>query len=269
MSYYPPPAPHRRRLWPVFVPFALVVALAVVWVAMWYYAAGAAETAFSGWRAREAKAGRIHNCDNQSIGGFPFRIEVRCGQPSVELRGAGTPVSIRGADLLAAVQIYQPTLLIAEFSGPMIVEEQGSAQSLTAYWTLGLASVGGTPQNPQRGSLVFDAPVLSQQGGAALFKASRLELHGRIAEGSKNDNPVIELVLRLKAATAPDLHPVVAAPIDADITAMLTGLADLSPKPWPVRLREIQARGGKIEIVKARLQQGEAIAITSGTLALS
>ena len=267
---YPPSAPRRRRLWPVFVPFALVVALAIVWIGLWFYAAGAAETALAGWRAREARAGRIHNCETQTIGGFPFRIEVRCGQPSAELRGAGTTIALRGADLLATVQIYQPTLLIAEFTGPMIVEEPAGAPSFTVNWRLGQASVRGTPQNPERGSLVFDAPVLTRQGdGAPLFKASRLELHGRVTEGSRNDNPVIEAVVRATAATAPDLHALTAVPIDADITAILTGLADLSPKPWPVRLREMQARGGKIEIVKARVQQGETIAVTTGTLGLT
>ena len=268
--HYPPSAPRRRRLWPVFVPFALVGALAIVWIGLWFYAASAAETALAGWRARETRAGRIHTCGTQTIGGFPFRIELRCGQPSVEMRGAGAPVALRGADLLAAVQIYQPTLLIAEFAGPMIVEEPAGTPSYTANWTLGQASVRGTPQNPERGSLVFDAPVLTRQGdGAPLFKASRLEVHGRVAEGSRNDNPVIELVVRTTAATAPDLHTLAASPIDADITAILTGLADLSPKPVPVRLREMQARGGKIEIVKARVQQGETIAVTSGTLGLT
>jgi hypothetical protein len=267
MMQYPPPAP-RRRLWPVFVPFALVLALAVLWVGLWYYAAGAAETAFAGWRAREVKAGRIHDCGTQTIGGFPFRIEIHCTEPSVELRGASSPVAIKAADLIAAVQIYQPTHLIAEFSGPMTIAESGG--SYAANWTLGQASVRGTPRNPERGSLVFDGPVLTRTGDdAPLLKAARLEAHGRFVQGSLKDSPVIEIVVRTKAATAPDLHALAAAPIDTDITAVLHGLRDLAPKPWTVRLREIQARGGRIEIVKARVQQGETIAVTSGTLALT
>ena len=35
-------------------------------------AAGKAKTAIDGWRAREAKAGRIYTCDSQNVGGFPF-----------------------------------------------------------------------------------------------------------------------------------------------------------------------------------------------------
>ena len=51
----------------------LVAALFGGWSWFWYYAAGKAEATIDGWRAREAKAGRIYECGSQTIGGFPFR----------------------------------------------------------------------------------------------------------------------------------------------------------------------------------------------------
>ena len=45
-----------------------------------------------------------------------------------------------------------------------------------------------------------------------------------MAEGSVNSNPVIDLVLRATAATAPELHPIAAVPFDAEISATLRGL---------------------------------------------
>ena len=65
------------------------------------------------------------------------------------------------------------------------------------------------------------------------------------------------------------MHPAAAQPIDADITAVLRGLNDFSPKPWPARFREMQAAGGRIDITQARVQQGETIAVGSGSLALN
>ena len=50
---------------------------------------------------------------------------------------------------------------------------------------------------------------------------------------------------------------------------MLSGLKDFAPKPWPERFREIQAAGGHVEIVQSRIQQGDLIAVASGTLGLS
>ena len=80
---------------------------------------------------------------------------------------------------------------------------------------------------------------------------------------------MIETVLRLTAASAPELHPAAVAPFDADITAVLYGLHDFAPKPWPVRFREMQAAGGRIDITQARVQQGETIAVGSGSLSLN
>jgi hypothetical protein len=269
----PTPAPvRRRRLWPVFVPFGIVVVLAAGWTGLWFYAASAAEKALAGWRAREASVGRVYACGEQTIGGYPFRIEVRCADPSVEFRREVPPLALKAADLLVVAQIYQPTLLIAEFKSPTTIGEAGKPPGYTAEWTSGQASVRGTPFAPERVSVVFDGPALGRVGGAAtapLLKAKRIELHGRMAEGSAAGNPVIDVALRLAAATAPELHPLTVAPLDADIAATLRGLPDFAPKPWSQRLKELQARGGKIEITQARVQQGEVIAVSAGTLALT
>jgi hypothetical protein len=42
------------------------------------------------WRASERQAGRQQDCASQSIEGYPFRIEVRCGGASFELKGTPT-----------------------------------------------------------------------------------------------------------------------------------------------------------------------------------
>jgi hypothetical protein len=267
---YDPQPVKRRRLWPVFVPVGLLVALAAIWTGVWFYAAGAAETAMAGWRAREAKSGRTYECASESIGGFPFRIEVRCSKPRAELRGKGAQLVLSGADLVVLAQVYQPNLLISEFNGPMTIAEPGQPPAYVANWTLGQASVRGTPRAPQRGSLVFDNLKVQHAGNDTVaLDAKRLELHGRLAEGSVNDNPVIDIGLRATAASAPEIHPIAAKPLDAEVSATVRGLADFAPKPWSVRFRELQARGGRIDIVKARVQQGEVIAVSAGSLSLT
>ena len=268
---YQPPRT-RRRLWPIFVPITLVVALAVIWTGIWFYAAAAAETAIDGWRAREARSGRTYECGTQTIGGYPFRIEVRCSNPNAELRGKRAQLVLKGADLVMLAQVYDPTLLIGEFTGPMTVAEPGQSPAYVVNWTLGQSSVRGTPRAPQRGSLVFDNLVVQRPGeksATAVLNARRLELHGRMAEGSATDNPVIDVALRATAATAPELHAQLAAPLDADIAATLRGLADFAPKPWPDRFKEMQARGGRIDITNARVQQGDVLLVGTGTLGLT
>ena len=59
-------------------------------------------------------------------------------------------------------------------------------------------------------------------------------------------------------------HPLLATPFEADIHTMVSGLKDLSPRPWPERFRMIQAAGGHLDIVQSRVQQGEVIAARYG-----
>ena len=264
------PVPRRSR-WPLFLPFILVAVLAVLWSGLWFFASAKAETTLNGWREREAKAGRVYSCEQQSIGGYPFRIEVRCLVPAAVFEGT-PPVVLKAKDLLTAVQVYDPNLVISELQGPLSIGEPDKPPNFIANWRLGQSSVRGTPSSPERVSFVLEGPTVERvaEGGYVnVFKAERAELHGRIAAGSANDHPVIDLALLLQSAVAPELHAAAKEPIDADVVAVLRGLKDFAPKPWPDRFREVQAANGQIEIVKARVQQEDVIAVGAGALGLT
>ena len=80
---------------------------------------------------------------------------------------------------------------------------------------------------------------------------------------------MIESVLRISQGSIQGVHPVLVEPFDADVRAVVSGLKDFSPKPWPERFREIQAAGGHVEIAQSRIQQGDLVATAAGTLGLS
>ena len=262
----------RRRKRRYIGTLILFLALVGGWSYLWYYATGKAEVAIDGWRAREAKAGRIYTCGSQSIGGYPFRIEVSCDKAAAVFRSNQPPVEIKTSSILVTAQLYQPTLLISDFYGPLTIADLGHAPNIIVNWKLAQSSVRGTPSAPERISLVFDQPVVERINGnnrQSVLKAQRIEVHGRLAGGSVTNKPIIETVLRLRAAAAPELHPAAAMPIDADITTLLRGLNDFSPKPWSALLRELQAVDGRVDITQARVQQGDTIAVGDGTLSLN
>lgn len=271
--------PSRRSRWPLYAMPIFMLVLAVGWSAFWLYARSRADDVLDGWRAREAKAGRNYDCGRRSIGGFPFRLEVRCEDASVELSSqtagqvaAGVPITARLAQILVVAQVYDPKLIIAEFTGPVTFADSGRQPSFSANWRLGQASVAGWPGAPERVSLAFDNPALDRlDGGNAreALRADHFELHTRLAEGSVADNPVIETALQLTNASVKGIHPVLEAPFSADIRARIRGLKDFSPKPWPQRFREIQAAGGRIDITQSRVEQGEVLSLAAGTLAIS
>lgn len=259
----------RRRYITLVV---LVVALFGAWSAVWYFAAQQAQVTVDGWRAREAQAGRVYSCGTQEVGGYPFRFELACDGAAATIGSMTPPVEVRTARILVAAQVYQPDLLIGEFTGPLTIAEPGQPPSLIADWKLAQSSLRGTPAAPERVALVFDAPVVDSAGGSARqtwMRAKHVEIHGRIAEGSAAMKPVIEAALQLEAASLPGLHPAAVDPIDADIVAELRGLNDFASKPWRERFREIQAADGRIDITQARLRQGDIVAVGSGSLTLN
>jgi hypothetical protein len=143
---------------------------------------------------------------------------------------------------------------------------------MTVNWSKARSSVLGLPAVPQRASIVFDDAEIDRVNGsmlAPLARAKHIELHGRLAEGSALDRPVIETMLQIAGGSVQGAHPLLAEPFDANVRTMLSGLKDFSPKPWPERFREIQAAGGHVEIVQSRIQQGDLIAVAAGTLGLS
>ena len=273
-------APRRRSLWRLFIlPIILVIA-AAGWSAFWLFAASQVDAKADAWRAQEAKSGRIYDCDKRSVAGFPFRLEVRCSGASVSLRSQtaqqaatqAAPITAKLGEILVVAQIWDPKLVIAEFTAPATISDSGGPASMRVNWSTARASVVGLPDLPQRADITFDDPTIERVNGAApvpLGRARHVELHGRRVDGSAPDLPVIETVLQIAQGSVQDVHPLLAQPFDADVRTLLSGLKDLSPKPWPERFREIQANGGRVEIVQSRIQQGDVIAVAAGTLALN
>jgi hypothetical protein len=272
-------APRRRPLWRLFLMPVVLVIAAAAWSAFWFYAASEAEVKADAWRAQEARSGRVYDCARRTVAGFPFRLEVRCGGASVSLisqtagqAAAQTPVKARLGEILVVAQVYDPKLLIAEFTAPATISDPRGTSSMLVNWSKARSSVVGLPAVPQRASIVFDEPSIDRINGSVqvpLARAKHVELHGRLAEGSALDHPVIETVLKIEAGSVQEVHPLLTQPFDADVRTRLSGLKDLAPKPWPERFRELQAGGGHVEIVQSRVQQGDLIAVAAGTLGLS
>ncbi len=270
--------PRRRSRWGLFAAPLLLLIAAVAWSAFWFYAASQVDTKADAWRAREAKSGRIYDCANHSVSGFPFRLEVRCNDASVKLvsqsadqLASQAPITAKLGEILVVAQVYEPEHLIAEFTAPAMISDH-AGQSFAVNWRTGESSVIGLPGVPRRVSIVFDDPALDRVDGSMqvpLAGAKHVELHGRLAAGSPTDQPLIESVLEVRGGSIKGLHPLLEEPFDADVRALLSGLKDFSPKPWPVRFRELQAAGGHVEIEQSRIQQGDLIAVAAGNLGLS
>jgi hypothetical protein len=70
-------ARRKSRFW-LYAPFVLLVLIAAGWSGFWFYVQGRVTQTLDNALAREVQAGRTWTCADRSVGGYPFRIEVRC-----------------------------------------------------------------------------------------------------------------------------------------------------------------------------------------------
>jgi hypothetical protein len=261
----------RRGLWPIFAVVAALVVLAAGWSALWYYAANVADRTLAGWVEREAAGGRIYTCGSEGISGFPFRIQTHCTEAAATLNTIQPPLAVAAQDITFTAQVFRPTRLVGDITGPLTIAAPGQPPSLTANWSSARISVSGLPPEPDALSVSLAQPQLVRAAGTGtttLFAADGTDFQARIIEGSANNHPVIDAVLHLASATAPALHSALAKPLQGDIDVVVRGFNDLGPKPFAQRFRELQAAGGSITIKSLRLERPDAVAVGTGTLVL-
>ena len=199
-------APRRRPLWRLFIMPVLLLIAAAAWSAFWFYAASQVDVT----RRCLARAGGEIRPDlrlRQALGGglsvpprSPLRRRQRRAGVADRRAGDAGAVTAKLGEILVVAQIYDPKLLIAEFTAPATISDRGSQPSMMVNWSKARSSVVGLPGVPQRASLVFDDPAIDRVNGSVqtpLARAKHVELHGRLAEGSPSDHPVIETVLQI------------------------------------------------------------------------
>jgi hypothetical protein len=260
----------RASRW-IFVPAAATVVLALAWSGFWWFAAHRAEATIAAWIEQEAQHGRVHTCASRTVGGFPFRIEVRCSEPAMELSGQQPPQVVKAREVVGLAQVYQPTLIIAEITGPVTIAESGQAPAWQADWKLAQASLRGVAGRPERLSVVIERLIFDQANGASadrIGSADHLELHVRRSAASAEDKPAVEFAAQVAGAVARG-SPLGNRPVNGEINGILRGVADLRSKPLPERLREWQTAGGRLELTKLRIKQGEAVAVAAGGVGLT
>ena len=98
---------------------AVLVVIAAGWSLFWSYAASIAGRAEAAWIAREAALGRVYACGAQGIGGFPFGIVSRCSQAAGTFNTTQPPFDVRAADVTFSADVFRPTLLKGDITGPV------------------------------------------------------------------------------------------------------------------------------------------------------
>src|SRR3974390_313323 len=125
----------RRRPGRYIAAIVIVILVTIGWIWLWYYAASIADRTLSGWTDREAALGRIYRCGTQNIGGFPFGIIIGCQTASAQFNSNQPPFDVHAGGVTFSAEIYRPTRLAGDVTGPVTLANSGQPPVFVINWT--------------------------------------------------------------------------------------------------------------------------------------
>lgn len=263
------PTRRQSRFW-LYGPTLLLVILAAAWSAFWFYARGRVTAEIDTALAREVERGRTWTCTDRSVGGYPFRIELRCSALSLTSTRWGDAVRVETGPAVAVGQIYSPGLVIFELTGPAKATlPEGRMLDLT--WKSLDASLAW--RNPERFALVagdltavLTAPGLTPE----TWGSKTLEAHLRRNPTLPAADQAVDIAVTAKGTRLP--------PIDAllgnsdtgeiDLQATLTQAESFRKGFNPDALESWRGANGAIDLTRLVSTKGKARVDGSGRLML-
>jgi hypothetical protein len=246
--------------WGLFAPFILLMLVFVGIAAFWFVASRGAGGALDSWIEREKAVGRHWTCPERSIGGFPFRVEVSCVNPTFSAQDGTSPLESGSLGrILALTQTYQPDLVIVEASGPLTLKERGGPR-LNLSWTTLRMSLRGRPGDAliqfalEAKDIAVQGKTMTEEVNAA---ASKLEVYLRRNPDAFETEKAYDLSAKLTGVTIPALDPAFGAePGLAEIGALITHAAPFAARPLPSELERWRSDGGRIRLTTLMLAKG-------------
>lgn len=251
----------RRNRLGLYLPVALLFAIAAGWSAFWFVARSTVNTAVGTWLAREAAQGRQWSCPDRDIAGFPFRFELTCTNLAFSGTTPEGPVAGSLPRLAAVAQIYRPQHVIFEATGPLKVAKTDGTADLTFDWKLLDASVIAAGRSLDRVSVVIDQPTLTVAGTAVTpltLTANSLESHLRRDPSRPVEEDTYDFTLAFDGASVPPLDALLATSTSVKL-ALDAKISHARPFAAQSRAAELEAwrqAGGRINIMRLAADKG-------------
>jgi len=242
----------RLRL---YGPPVLLVLAGVALSGFWMFAKTQAERGLDQWMVQEAAAGRVWTCDDRVIGGYPFRIELNCLQPTLRQTGAD-PFEATMGRVLAVAQIYQADLAILEFEGPFH-QKNADGTFLAAKWESLRASVHlGADRTPDRLSVEIKGAEVESRNAVANGAIRHAEFHARVGSGQIAADD-LDVAVAVGGAVFPLINELtgVSEPMDITLRGSARQAMLLKRGLVPSLIDQWAQTGGKMIFDEASLKQ--------------
>lgn len=258
-----PPRRRRSRLG-LYGPIGLLLLLAVAWSVGWLFIRQRVTFGLDEWISKEAAAGRRWTCADRKVGGYPFRIEVRCSDFTLDRPDVTASIG----KLLVVAQVYRPRHIIAEASGPMRVKA-GTTEA-DGRWKDLRASVRLLEKGFEKIDVVAVEPVVSViEPGGTPFDLSSKRFEGHLRP-QPSDPTAIDLWAKSDAAVIPGLEELIGGrePADVVIDASVSQTDDLPARPLWSELERWRMAGGAVSLRSLKAAKGAQRIEASGKLSI-
>ena len=263
-----PPRKQVSRLG-LYLPTILMLLLAAGWSGFWWYSSKLADREIDSFIQKEASEGRAWSCSDRSLGGYPFRLELRCGSVGLKAEQSGRPVEVSIGSLTVVAQIYNPRLVLADVQAPLALTIDG--ESASAQWDAMRISLRLSSGDVQRLSVSVAAPRIAHKKAAGFdlaTKADSAEIHLR--PDLAQDQKAIDIAVLATGASIPELDRLAdnATPANIEFSGIVVGVADAQPGSWKQAVEAWRRQNGRFEIKTAKVTKGAMQVEADGALDL-
>lgn len=266
-------------------PLITVLVLWAAWSGFWYFLSSTAQNMAADWREKAAARGMTLDCQNETWGGYPFRIEIRCEQFKFTRSREDRETEIRSGSVTAVAQVYKPWHVILELAPPLNIslpanKADAAKLVLFAEHEPGLASIRLDDNYKPHVSLLLkklkgDAEIEAGEGElpAGKFEADSLNVHFRFDAASTPVRPAAAVAATIEALDydGPVRDPVDGGPIKFDKVLFDGSLSGLPTKRSPTLtdlLRKLADNDANLQIRQFSAVKGPVVLQTNGDISL-
>ncbi len=239
-----------------FIALALVVG---GWSAYWFIARGVVTAGIDRWIAEEQARGVSVACIDRAVGGYPFRLEIRCARATFSRpAGGGQTLSGELGPLVVIGQPHTPSHVIIQSDGPLTLSRTDG---------MGRDALGGAGGQPPRagraaGALLYRHPQADARRDGPGTAGEPLGGEAGGASAPQPDAAAAEragdVFLQVTQLVSAELDGLLGDPnpsdLDLQVTASQFGL--LTGGLTPAALEAWRQVAGKADLTRLALKKG-------------
>lgn len=254
-----------RRLsrWGLYGPFALFGVIIAGWAGFWFFARAQVEAGLDRFVTAEQARGVAWSCADRRIGGFPFRLEVRCADITQRRLVDGVDVTTSFGRTTIIGQPQTPGHIIIQAAGPAVARF-ADGRRIELSWNDLQISRRVRQGALARFALEMTGPnlrLIDPAGAVRAANAAGLSVQARQAPGGDGAPPsaTIDLAVALDSLVSADLDGLLgdATPAKLTLRGVIAEGARLAALPTPGQLEAWRQAGGRARIDEVLLIKGQ------------